>query len=46
MKNASWSNKESCTISEKRYNFLLGRMYFTGDDGYQSILVFAQCLVH
>ena len=23
-------------ISEKGYDFLLGRMYFTGDDGYQN----------
>ena len=27
-------------ISEKGYDFLLGRMYFTGDDDYQNILVF------
>ena len=27
-------------ISEKGYVFLLGRMYFTGDDGYQNFLVF------
>ena len=26
---------------EKGYHFLLGRMYFTGDDGYQNFLVFA-----
>ena len=29
-------------ISEKGYDFLLGRMYFTGDDDYQNILVFGQ----
>ena len=27
-------------ISGKLYDFLLGRMYFTGDNGYQNILVF------
>ena len=27
-------------ISEKWYGFLLGRMYFTGDNGYQDFLVF------
>ena len=26
---------------EKGYHFLLGRIYFTGDDGYQNFLVFA-----
>ena len=31
-------------ISETRYDFLLGRMYFTGNDGYQNFLVFAQML--
>ena len=28
-------------ISEKGYDLLLGRMYFTGNDGYQNDLVFA-----
>ena len=28
-------------ISEKEYDFLLGKMYFTGNDGYQYFLVFA-----
>ena len=28
----------------KGYGFLLGRMYFTSDDGYQKFLVFAQML--
>ena len=32
-------------ISEKGYDFLLGRMYFTGNDGYQTFLVLPQCLV-
>ena len=31
-------------ISKKEYRFLLGRMYFTGDDGYQNFLVFAPML--
>ena len=31
-------------ISEKGYDLLLGRMYFTGDDGYQNFLVFAPIL--
>ena len=36
--------KNVAKISEKGYNFLLGRMYFTGDDGYQTFLVFAPIL--
>ena len=31
-------------ISGKGYDLLLGRMYFTGDDGYQHFLVFAPIL--
>ena len=31
-------------ISEKGYDFLLGRMYFTGNDGYQIFQVFASML--
>ena len=31
-------------ISEKGYDFLLGRMYFTGNDGYQIFLVFVSML--
>ena len=31
-------------ISEKGYDILLGRMYFTGNDGYQNFLVFAPML--
>ena len=31
-------------ILEKRYNFLSDRMYFTGNDGYQKLLVFASML--
>ena len=31
-------------ISEKGYNFLLDRMYFTGNDGYQNFLAFASIL--
>ena len=27
-------------LSEKGYDFLLSRMYFTGNDGYQNFLVF------
>ena len=30
-------------ISEKGYGYLLGRIYFTGNGGYQNFLVFAQC---
>ena len=33
-------------ISGIRYEFLLGRMCFVGDDGYQTFLVNSQCLVH
>ena len=29
---------------EKGYDFLLGRMYFTGDNGYQDFLVFTSML--
>ena len=32
-------------ISEELHNFLLGRMYFTGDDSYQNFLAFAPMLV-
>ena len=31
-------------ISEKEYDFSLGRMYFTGKDGYQNFLVFTPML--
>ena len=31
-------------ISEKGYDFLLGTMYFTGNDGYQNFLIFAPML--
>ena len=31
-------------ISEKGYDFLLGRMYFTGNDGYQNFLVISPIL--
>ena len=31
-------------ISEKQYDFLLGRMYFTGNDGYQNFLVLVPML--
>ena len=34
--------KEVAQISV--YDFLLGRMYFTGNDGYQNFLVFAPIL--
>ena len=33
------------TNKTARCNFLFGRMYFTGDDGYQDFLVFAPILV-
>ena len=31
-------------ISEKGYDFLLGRVYFTGNDDYQNFLIFAPIL--
>ena len=31
-------------ISEKGYDFLLSVMYFTGDDGYQNLLIFVPTL--
>ena len=31
-------------ISEKGYDFLLGRMYFTGNDCYQNFIFFSQML--
>ena len=43
MKLTDLANKVA-QISEKRYDFLLGMMYFTGDDGYQNLLVFAPML--
>ena len=36
--------KKVAQISEKGYDFLLGRMCFTDDDGYQNFLVFAVML--
>ena len=36
---------KTAQISRKRCDFLFGRMYFTGDDGYQDFLVFAPILV-
>ena len=36
--------KKVAQISEKGYDFLLGRMRFTDDDGYQNVLVFAVML--
>ena len=36
--------KKTAQISEKGYDFLLGRMYFTGDNGFQNFLVFAPML--
>ena len=43
MKLTDLANKVA-QISEKGYDFLLGKMYFTGDDGYQIFLVFAPML--
>ena len=37
------TNKVAQT-SEKVYDFSLGRIYFTGDNGYQNFLVFTQIL--
>ena len=36
--------KKVAQISEKGYDFLLDRMYFTGDHGYQNFLVFVWML--
>ena len=36
--------KKVAQISEKGYDFLLGIIYFIGDDGYQNFLVFAPML--
>ena len=36
--------QKSCTNIKKGYDFLLGRMYFTVDDGYQNLLVFTPML--
>ena len=36
--------KKVAQISEKGYDFLLGRMYFTDDNGYQNFLIFAPML--
>ena len=33
-------SKKVSQISEKGYDFLLGRMYFAGDDDYYNFLVF------
>ena len=44
LKRNSRTNKKSCRNIRKRYDFLLGRMYFTGNDGYQNFLVFAPIL--
>ena len=38
-KNNDLTNKVA-QISEKGYDFLLGKMYFTGDDDYHNFLVF------
>ena len=40
---ADLTNKVAQT-SEKVYDFSLGRIYFTGDNGYQNFLVFTQIL--
>ena len=42
-KNADLTKKVA-QISEKGYDILVGRMYFTGDGGYQNFLVFAPML--
>ena len=36
--------KKIAKISEKGFDFLLGRMYFIGDDGYQNFLGFVPML--
>ena len=43
MKITDLTNKAT-QISEKRNDFLLGRMYFTSNDSYQDFLVFAPML--
>ena len=41
----SWYNKQSCANIRTGIWFLLGRMYFTGNDGYQNFQVFASMLI-
>ena len=43
-KKATDLTKKVAQISENRYDLLLGKMYFTGNDGYQNFLVFAPML--
>ena len=38
------STNKVAQVSKKGYDFLLGRMYFRSNDGYQNILVFAPTL--
>ena len=38
------NKKKKSQILEKRYVFLSGRIYFTGNDGYQNLLVFPPML--
>ena len=44
LKNKTDLTNKVVQISEKGYDFLLGRMYFTENDGYQSFLAFAPML--
>ena len=41
LKATKWSIKKRFTNIKKGYNFLLDRIYFTDDYGYQNFLVFA-----
>ena len=38
------TEQKTARPSEQGYNFLLSRIYFTGNDGYQNFLVFAPIL--
>ena len=38
------AKKKVFQMSTKVYGYLLGRLYFTGDDGYQYFLVFSSIL--
>ena len=44
VKETNWYNKKVAHISGKGHDILLGRMYFTGKDGFQKFLVFAPIL--
>ena len=43
-KNPTYLTNKVAQTSEKGYDFLLGRMYFTGNNDYQNFLFFAPTL--